>query len=195
MIDVDFFKIKHNNIAPKQGRILIAEPFSQDNYFKRSVVLLTEHNKKNSVGFILNNPVDIPFSEIIPELASYDLPISLGGPVHTDRVFFIHTHGKAIPQSERITDDLFWGGDFEVLKMMIKNKKIKKNEVRFFIGYSGWDPSQLETEILKNYWLVTTISTRKIMADNANIWKDTLSNMKDKKYQTWINFPEDPKLN
>ena len=55
-LDIDFFSIENNKVA-KQGRVLISEPFLNDTYFRRSVVLLTEHSEEGSVGFVLNKPV------------------------------------------------------------------------------------------------------------------------------------------
>ena len=57
--EIDFFKIETNNITPYKGSILIAEPFLNDIYFKRSIVFLTEHNSDGSVGFVLNKPVNL----------------------------------------------------------------------------------------------------------------------------------------
>ena len=57
-LDYDFFKIE-KNLKPKKGRILISEPFLQDAYFRRSVILLTEHTSEGSVGFVLNKAAKI----------------------------------------------------------------------------------------------------------------------------------------
>ena len=56
--NLNFFKIEHNDVLPEKGKVLVSEPFLQDAYFKRSVVLLTEHNEEGSLGFVLNNPIE-----------------------------------------------------------------------------------------------------------------------------------------
>ena len=55
----NIFKITHNNVLPEKGHILISEPFLQDVYFQRSVVLLVEHDKKGSMGFVLNKKLEM----------------------------------------------------------------------------------------------------------------------------------------
>ncbi len=192
MID-ELFKIK-NQILPQKGRILIAEPFLDDYYFKRSIVLLTEHNQDGSIGFVINNPVEVNLDELLPDFPDFNANVSLGGPVSTDSIQFIHTLGDSIQHSIKIKPGLFWGGDFEKMKLLIQIGRIKKEEILFFIGYSGWSPNQLEDEITQNSWIVTELSTETIMSYNKNIWKHTLRSM-GKKYKTWANFPDNPTLN
>ena len=71
-INYDFFGTDQN-LTPHKGRILISEPFLLDNYFKRSIVLITEHSEEGTVGFVLNKPVSLKISEVIaPEIAMVD---------------------------------------------------------------------------------------------------------------------------
>jgi putative AlgH/UPF0301 family transcriptional regulator len=65
-INYDFFGTDQN-LTPQKGRILISEPFLLDNYFKRSIVLITEHSKEGTVGFVLNKPVSIKINEVIAD--------------------------------------------------------------------------------------------------------------------------------
>ncbi len=193
-LDVDFFTIENNGVAPKQGRILISEPFSQDQFFRRAIVLLTEHNADGSVGFILNKPVDIELNELINDIPYFDAKVSIGGPVNTDRIYYIHTLGAKIPNSVKVINNIYWGGDFSTLKQLIKASVIKPEQVRFFVGYTGWSKEQLNNEITKNFWLVSDIETDNIMISDKDIWEIKLNQM-DKKYKPWANFPENPVFN
>lgn len=84
----DIFKIKHNDLQPEKGKILISEPFLQDAYFQRSVVLLVEHNHNGSMGFVVNKPTGLIVNDFFPELKkSPVIPIYLGGPVSSNRLF------------------------------------------------------------------------------------------------------------
>ncbi len=195
ILDTDFFKIEPQNFAPQAGNILIAEPFSQDIYFRRSIVFLTEHNKNGSIGFILNKPVGATMSDLLSDFPTYfDAQLSIGGPVDTDKIYYIHTLGNLLPHSMRIIDNLYWGGDFFALKNMIRSGTIKPNQVRFFIGYSGWRPTQLETEISNFYWVISNLESEKIISFEKSIWRNTLSKM-GKKYRSWVNTPESPIFN
>lgn len=171
--ETDYFKIETNNVAPKKGNILIAEPFLNDIYFKRSIVFLTEHNDEGSIGFVLNKPVNLKIDEIINDFPPFDCNISIGGPVSTNTIHYIHTLGEAIPNSVYVYGDIFWGGNFDILKELIQFKSITKNQIRFFLGYSGWKPNQLSEELSQNSWLVSKINPDVIMNHDMNeIWKD-----------------------
>jgi len=193
-LDIDFFSIDNNKVA-KQGRVLISEPFLNDTYFKRSVVLLTEHSEEGSVGFVLNKPVDLSVNDVLNDFPEVKSEISIGGPVNTNTIHYIHTLGEKIPNSVKVLENLYWGGDFEVVKDMLSQEVIKPGEIRFFLGYAGWSPKQLENELSDNAWLVSEMNSKQIMqGPDDNLWKDILRKSGDK-YRTWINFPENPGLN
>ncbi|MDD3635766.1 MAG: YqgE/AlgH family protein [Bacteroidales bacterium] len=147
---IDFFNIKHKWVSPREGRILIAEPGLMDQYFKRSVILLVEHNEKGTVGFTLNRILDIKLTEMIPDFPDFPALISIGGPVSPNSIHFIHTLGNLVPDTCIIADGIGWGGDFEAIKALIKQKKITPRQIRFFVGYSGWGSNQLEGELKEN---------------------------------------------
>ncbi len=193
--EIGFFKIETNNLAPQKGRILVAEPFLNDIYFKRSIVFITEHNDEGSIGFVLNKQVNMKIEEIISDFPSFDGYISIGGPVNTNTVHYIHTIGDMLPNSVPVCGDICWGGDFDILKGMIKEGLVKKDQIRFFLGYSGWVPSQLDEELSQNSWLVADIEPEIIMNHNMiNIWKEVLNSL-GSKYKMWINSPDNPSLN
>ena len=193
-LNIDFFKITDQQVAQK-GRVLISEPFLNDTYFKRSVVLLTEHTKDGSVGFVLNKQVDLKVQDVIQDFPDIDASICIGGPVNTNTIHYIHTLGNLIPESVNVTNDIYWGGNFDVLKEMISSGAVQQHQVRFFLGYAGWGASQLEDELSENAWLVVELKPELIMkAESANTWSAILEKM-DNKYQVWANFPENPGLN
>jgi len=193
-LDFDFLNIEHENLAPQQGRILISEPLLSDTYFKRSVVFITEYSEKGAVGFVLNKPVDVPINEILSDFPTFRAKIYIGGPVAKDTIHFLHTLGKLVPNSVHVLDNIFWGGDFDSLKELINEGIVNSSQVRFFLGYSGWSPNQLEDEIEENAWLVTRVESSKIMQADKDIWKNTLNEL-GKKYKMWSNFPENPAMN
>ncbi|MBI2281616.1 MAG: YqgE/AlgH family protein [Bacteroidetes bacterium] len=184
-----------NKLNLKKGRLLIAEPFMNDPYFKRSVVLLTEHKKEGSLGFILNQPLNITINDTIRDFPVFDAQIFMGGPVQTDSLFYIHTQGKIITESEHIVDNLYWSGNFDQLKEMIINQQIFPNEIMFFVGYSGWDYKQINNEVKNNSWIISDLNNFSV-ADfqQQYLWKAALQKM-GSKFSMLSNFPEDPSLN
>lgn len=193
----NIFKITHNNLLPAQGSILISEPFLQDAYFQRSVVLLVEHNTQGSMGFVLNKKTDLIVNTFFPELEEYpEIPIYLGGPVSTNRLFFIHSLGDLIvPDSVKIKDRLYFDGDFEALKRYMQNGHSIEGKVKFFLGYSGWTEGQLGNEINKNSWVVSHAAKENVLlADGESFWKNSLEQL-GSNYEAWTKYPKDPYLN
>ena len=115
-------------------------------------------------------------------------------PSAKDTIHFLHTLGELVQGSVHVIDDIYWGGDFDVLKELINEGIVEYSQVRFFLGYSGWSPNQLETEIEENAWLVSKVDSSKIMTADKDIWKETLDRL-GKKYKVWSNFPENPTMN
>ncbi|PCJ27401.1 MAG: hypothetical protein COA97_03790 [Flavobacteriales bacterium] len=184
-----------NKLKPKKGRLLIAEPFMDDPYFKRSVVLLTEHNKDGSFGFMLNKPLEIKINDAMQNFPPFEAPIFMGGPVQSDSLFYIHTQGEIIEGSMKISNNLYWSGNFDQLKQLIQDQQIFPNEIKFFIGYSGWDYIQLMDEIEDESWIISNLKSSNINElNNVDLWKNTLQKM-GSKFSLLSNFPEDPSLN
>ena len=193
--NLDIFKIKTNNIPPKKGRVLIAEPFLPGDYFSRSVVILVAYSKKGAVGFILNKKIDYALQKMFLDFPSFDANVFLGGPVAPDSLYYIHKLGEKLPGSINVTGNIYWGGDFEILKQLISQNKVKTSDIHFFLGYSGWDAGQLDNEIKEDSWLVTDVDEETIMRDaNQVSWGDFVRKAGNR-YTIWENFPENPNFN
>jgi len=193
-LNIDFFHIVNENVAEK-GRILISEPFLSDHYFRRSIVYLTEHNDEGSLGFVLNKPLEMNIGEIVDDFPVSDIPISVGGPVSNNTVHFIHTLGELVPGSIPVTNGIWWGGDFDHIRELIASGAVHSHQLRFFLGYAGWSPGQLDNEIKEHAWLVGKINPGMVMQSiESEFWSDTLARYNNK-YKAWANFPEDPGLN
>lgn len=178
-----------------KGNLLVAEPSVVfDKSFNRSVILLTEHNKNSSVGFILNKKMNYRICDLIPEI-DCDFFVYEGGPVEKENLYFVHRIPHLLTNSIKITDHIFWGGDFDELKSLLNSGKVKREEIRFFLGYSGWSPNQLTEELDANSWICLENKYENVFAsDSKTIWKNELLKLGGK-YKLWINTPENPKLN
>ena len=182
-------------LKAKKGRILISEPCLSDNFFFKSIILLTHHNENESIGLILNHPTKINLSELIKDIPLKDLPIYIGGPVENKSLNFIHTLGKIIPNSKKIIDGVYFGGDFTSVIDLMHEKKITKDEIRFFIGYSGWGIEQLNNEIREEAWIVQKAKNKLCMNySTPKLWSDIIRTKKTE-YAIWANMPNNPNLN
>jgi putative transcriptional regulator len=184
-----------NYLSPEKGRLLISEPFMPDPYFKRAVVLLVEHSEKGSLGFILNKSLEFKLNNTVKDFPDFDTPIFMGGPVEPDHLFYVHTKGEEVEDSVEITPGLYWTGNFEALKNCVKERKIATNEIRFFLGYSGWDAQQLDREISEDSWIISEPEPTNILhIPPSGLWRESLLSMGNGCVSI-ANFPEDPSNN
>jgi len=182
-------------IEPAPGILLISDPFLRDPNFMRTVVFLCEHQDQGSFGFVLNRKYENTIDELIPELDGHKIPVYYGGPVQMDTIHFLHQYPDDIPGGLEVINGVYWGGDFEKVVEMIKNKQLEQNKIRFYIGYSGWSSGQLDDELKEKSWL-TVKATRKLVFHGKfeEIWKESLKHLGGD-YEMMINFPIDPQLN
>lgn len=179
----------------KKGSILIARPSLLTDIFHRSVVLITEHNNKaGTVGFVLNKPINKTINHFISELKS-DLPVYEGGPVDQEKIYYLHNRPDLISDSERIKDGLYWSGDFDDVKHALNNCYLKNDEIRFYLGYSGWATKQLKSEIDRNAWSMIDSKKLNIFQNvDANIWKQEMKKLGGENL-IWLNMPKNPMMN
>ena len=191
---MEFFKYR-NKIAPEKGRLLISEPFLPDPNFERTVVLLCEHNQEGSFGFVLNKPSILKVNEIMEDSNVFDNVVYVGGPVQQDTLHFIHRN-STLSNAVEIADHVYWGGEFESLLTLVDTKQIVGSDVRFFLGYSGWGPGQLDSELEQDSWIVCDYVTDQLLFDTDPdlMWRKALENMGGR-FSVYGNYPTDPRLN
>jgi len=181
-------------LAPSKGRILLSEPFLNDSFFKRSVILLAESSEKGSMGFILNKPVGYEIHELITDFPEFNSPVYYGGPVENNSLFFVHTVPQLIDCAFEIGGGIYYGGDFEKLRNLAGLGVVKPEHFRFFAGYSGWDAGQLDFEMAESSWLVFERPTKLMDMKPESLWGDLLKKSNNE-LAIWSNYPEDPSLN
>lgn len=178
------------------GNVLISEPFIQDPTFERSVILMTDHNSKGSVGFVLNQKSDYLISHLVPDLSHIDLPVYIGGPVELDGLHCIHAYAD-IEGSVSLKKNVFWSGDFNQIIEGLKSGKYDSSHFKFFMGYSGWAANQLESEISEKSWIIGDIPTKIIFNHqmmDKDLWKYAIK-LKGGKDALLANSPINPLLN
>lgn len=192
MIDLAF----KNNKKPEMGNLLISDPFLDEDYFRRSVILLCEHNEDGTFGFVLNNYLDVDLHEIDEDFPNIKARISVGGPVDTQNLFFIHSFKEPIEGSVAINDELSFGGDYErILELLTLNPSLK-SQIRFFLGYSGWSKDQLKGELKENSWIVANnIKTSEILDTTNNQFWNYCLEKQGERFKTISKFPINPNDN
>ncbi|MES2388521.1 MAG: YqgE/AlgH family protein [Bacteroidota bacterium] len=183
----------------ERGVLLISEPFLNDGHFDRSVILVCDHKESGSFGLVLNKPTEHVLEDVLSELAVFPatagLPLYLGGPVEQNTLHYIHTLGPALEGSEYIGEGFYLGGSFEQLKELLRSEPIEPGQIRFFLGYSGWQAGQLDKEYEEKTWITgKNIPEDLLEIEPAALWRSLLLRLGGK-YKELANYPIDPRLN
>jgi putative transcriptional regulator len=132
---------------------LVAVPQMLDPNFARTVVYLISHSEEGAFGLVINRMAPVTLREVAVELqmeGGNDSPVFIGGPVERTRGFVLHGRRDLAIHSEEVEDGIWITGDPEVFRTLLTEKDLFK----FFLGYSGWAPGQLEEEISQGAWFV-----------------------------------------
>ena len=189
----------NSTYSPRGGMILISSPLLEDPNFKRSVILLLDKGTKGDfIGLILNRRLDITLNEIceMPGEAN-EANVFNGGPVDLQRMFWLHTYGDRLEGSHEVMPGLFVGGDYNnIIRAYQQGKHINDN-IRFYIGYSGWSADQLENEIRHGAWAVlpAVLDPETLIRTEGDEMWHTLVKRLGPDYRHWLMIPSDPNMN
>ncbi len=157
------------------GKLLVARPsLLGDPSFGRSVVIMAEQHESGSLGFVVNHPIPYSMKGLLPDF-KVDTPIFQGGPVNQDRLFYIHKLAN-LSNTKALGNGLFWGGDLSELENALDTGMITQDEVRFFVGYAGWEKNQLEQECKDNSWLLVK-NNYDVFSAPTSLWSKILSDL------------------
>jgi putative transcriptional regulator len=155
------------------GSILLAKPFWQDEKYKRSVILVLEHDEFGSSGVILNKLSTACVKDILPD-TDFPHPVYYGGPCEVEIISFLHNK-SLIPGCIQLANGLYIGGNFEEMKKIITQKRIRIHDVKFIVGHVGWLKGQLDEEVRQQKWWIESIASDELFRDNWDeLWASKL---------------------
>jgi putative transcriptional regulator len=142
------------------GKLLVAMPSMGDPRFTKSVIYLCVHTPETAMGLIVNRTIPgIEFAGLLKQLKietaqpASDLNVLFGGPVQTSRGFVLHSSDYASAEATLpVTSDIALTATMDVLKALAAGAGPRR--ALFALGYAGWGPGQLDSEIQDNSWLV-----------------------------------------
>ncbi len=197
-LDSSIFKINLPTGKPAVGSLLVAEPFLREEYFNHGIISLVEYERgKSAMGLVLNKATGYTLGEAIEGVQDeIDIPIYCGGPLSCDRLFYLHSLGDEFRGARKIAEGLYIGGDFKQVKSYVNMGLETEGRMRFFVGYSGWAPMQLEEEIEKHVWAVAPKPANKeiFMEDGDSSWY-RIVRLLGKPYRNWLYHPVNPQYN
>ncbi|MBI4515309.1 MAG: YqgE/AlgH family protein [Deltaproteobacteria bacterium] len=139
--------------------LLLSMPQLIDPNFKRTVVLLCEHNREGAFGLVLNRPTGALAGEVVqldpPVHQRNDQQIWVGGPVEPQRGWILLAQAPANTDAVRVTDGVYLSASPALLRQLLENPTPQRT--RFLVGYAGWGPGQLDNELLQSAWLTADV--------------------------------------
>jgi putative transcriptional regulator len=178
------------------GKLIIAEPMLGDPNFERSVVFMVEHSPEGAVGVVLNRPSELEVAAVLPEwdgIAAEPRVFHVGGPVEHNSVLALARPrpGTSPDGWTRVVGDV---GSVD-LERSAEDVGPTLAEVRFFAGYAGWGPGQLDAELTQNAWLVVDAVPSDVFApDPEAMWRSVLRRQGGK-LGMLADFPTHPSMN
>lgn len=144
------------------GSVLLAREALQDPNFDTTIVLVCIHSPEGSYGLVLNRISHMPLSEIFDGLNDCNLSreILIGGPVQQMELQILQITESPAEGAFELSPGLYMGGRWSDLTAMIQTDP---SNTRLFLGYSGWGPSQLESEIELGAWSVYNVDSKKLL--------------------------------
>ncbi|MBL0370839.1 YqgE/AlgH family protein [Rhizobium sp. KVB221] len=163
MVDLKSLKSKGER-GFLDGQFLIAMPGMADSNFYRSVVYICAHSADGAMGFVINQPQQLTFVDILLHLKviadedaillpdeTREFPIRKGGPVETGRGFVLHTDDYLTQSSIPVSEEMCLTATVDIIRAMSRGKGPSK--AALMLGYAGWGAGQIEDEIANNGWL------------------------------------------
>jgi putative transcriptional regulator len=192
----------HMGSDPEAGRLLVATPLLGDPNFRRSVVLIVEHEvAEGTLGIVLNRPTKIPVGQVLEqwtELATDPSVVFTGGPVSpTSALALALVPGKDEPLGWRALDSAPALARLGLLDLDAPPRLLAPaiQSLRVFAGYAGWSPGQLEAEIDEGAWYVLPAEPGDAFAaEPERLWR-TVLRRQDGDLAFLATYPDDPGMN
>jgi putative transcriptional regulator len=172
------------DLAHLTGKLLIAMPGMGDPRFEHSVIYMCAHSDDGAMGLIINKPApDLRFSDLLEQLDiktngnATDTHVHYGGPVEHGRGFVLHSCDYAsVDSTLKVNDDFGMTATLDILEDISNGDG--PESCLLALGYSGWGPGQLESEIQANGWLTSDATYELVFGTrHADLWQAALASL------------------
>ncbi len=143
---------------------LIAMPSMVDSVFSKTVTYICEHNEQGALGLVINRPTDLTLTSLLKQLSisseaspQDDSSVVFGGPVQVDCGFVLHHPMGKWQSTLKINEEVELTTSLDILQAIAHSEGPDK--LLIALGYSGWEPGQIEQEIAQNSWLTVPASS------------------------------------
>jgi putative transcriptional regulator len=155
--------------SPLKGKVLVASAELLDPNFARSIVLIVQHDENGAMGLVLNRPLETTVAEAWTQVSSVPYPnndpLFQGGPCEGP-LMVVHKE-KARGQME-ILNGIYLSSDADAVKGLVSDLA---EPMKFFVGYAGWSPMQLEAELSEGAWNVASLEMEEVFETPERCWE------------------------
>lgn len=152
-----------------RGQLLVAVPKLLDPNFHQTVTLMIAHDEQHALGLVLNRPSQTKLREAWEQVEGGSCPMDgflhVGGPCQQ---VLSALHGDAAWANMEVMPGLYFTQEAEKLRHLVEVQSVP---IRFFVGFAGWGPGQLESELREGAWLIAPASIDGVFADPAQLWE------------------------
>lgn len=153
-----------------KGKLLLASNHLLDPNFIQSVVLVVQHDKNGALGLVLNRPADLTVKEAWEQVSQTPCKredhLYVGGPC--EGVLMALHPCETVGQLE-VVEGLYFSTETKNIEWLMRQDPRK--QMRFFVGYSGWSPGQLEKEMESGSWLTAEANLQRVFSDEESLWR------------------------
>jgi putative transcriptional regulator len=163
-----------------QGMFLVADPELKDPNFYKTVVLLIRYGPDGAAGLVINQPLNVKLSEVLPDLKEFEHShetLYLGGPVEINKMMLLVKSAKSPQDSRQVFGDVYISSSREELQRLTKSSDIN-DKFRIYAGYAGWASGQLEFERDRGDWHVVTADPVTLFDKKSpEIWQELIQRL------------------
>ena len=171
-----------------------------DPNFFRTVVLMIQHNEHGALGLVLNRPLKTTVKEAWEQVSEMpceiDSPLHSGGPCEGP-LMVLHARPMDGETEVQIVEGVHFTTDRDAIEQLVLDFD-GESPLRFFVGYAGWSPGQLENELGDGGWMVAPGTQEVVFGEVEDLWVSAFKSITQRKDLPGVNpkcIPEDPSLN
>jgi putative transcriptional regulator len=178
-----------------QGQLLLASSRLADPNFARAVVLMVSHSEEGSLGLVLNRPLEMTVKEACEQAlettCDIDDALHQGGPCEGP-LMVLHTQNAELKEETEVLPGVHFTTDREKIESLLRDADIT---AKYFVGYSGWGPGQLEAEIEVGSWIRAAASKEQIFGEKGDQWSRLMTASTLGQNIRPEQIPDDPSMN
>jgi len=184
---IDPYKPHHPHRSDKAaalsaGKFLVASRTLKDPRFAETVILILDYGQGGATGVIINRPTEVKLADAVPDVAEFHglgYTIYIGGPVKPNGITALIRSSKEIRGTARVFGDVHVCPNLDAIKGIVK-QNTGTDTFRFFAGYAGWGPQQLDGEIARGGWHLLPADAETVFTMSPNeVWSRLISDAKN----------------